>query len=214
VDRRASSAGAGQGLRVSSPFETFRPEDVRDLIAAYPLAWVSVGGEGVDEPTLLPMIGEYDADGALTGLIGHLARRNPLCAAMRQAGRARFLFCGPQAYVSPSQAGRRDWAPTWNFASLRIEAEVTLDDDHTRPAIDALAVLVEAGRDDPWSAEELGPRYAQLSGAIIGFRARVLTLRGVFKLGQDERAETFASIVERHPDADLVTWMRRFDARR
>lgn len=198
---------------MSSPFETFRPEDVRDLIAAFPLAWVTVGAEGVDEPTLLPMVGEYDADGALIGLIGHLSRRNPLCAAMRQAGRARFLFCGPQGYVSPSEAGRRDWAPTWNFASLRVEADVALDDDLTRSAIDVLAGVVEAGRADPWSADELGPRYAQLSGAIIGFRARVRALRGVFKLGQDEGAETFASIVERHPDADLVTWMRRFETR-
>ncbi len=186
---------------------------MRDLIAAFPLAWVTVGGEGVDEPTLLPMIGEYDAAGRLTWLVGHLGRRNPLCAAMRQAGRARFLFCGPQAYVSPSHAGRRNWAPTWNFASLRIEAEVELNEDHTRPAIDALTQVVERGRADPWSADELGPRYDQLSGAIIGFRARVLALRGVFKLGQDENAETFASIVESHPDPAVVDWMRRFDGR-
>lgn len=198
---------------MSSPFESFGPDDVRDLIAAFPLAWVTVGGEGVDEPTLLPMIGEYDAAGRLTWLVGHLGRRNPLCAAMRQAGRARFLFCGPQAYVSPSHAGRRNWAPTWNFASLRIEAEVELSDDHTRPAIDALTQVVERGRADPWSADELGPRYDQLSGAIIGFRARVLALRGVFKLGQDENAETFASIVESHPDPAVVDWMRRCDAR-
>lgn len=198
---------------MSSPFETFTRQDVRDLIAVFPLAWVTVGAQDVDEPTLLPMVGEYDAAGELTGLIGHLGRRNPLCAAMRQAGRARFLFCGPQAYVSPSQAGRRDWAPTWNFASLRVEAEVDIADDHTRPAIDALTRVVEAGRATPWSAEELGPRYAVLAGAIVGFRARVRALRGVFKLGQDESAETFDAIAGSHPDAAMVEWMRRFDTR-
>lgn len=195
-------------------FETFEPADIAALIAEHPLAWVSVGDRGVDEPSLLPMVGEYDDDGALVHLIGHLARRNPLCEAMRREGRARFLFCGPQAYVSPSQAGRRDWAPTWNYASLRVEAQVEFGDALTRPAIDVLAQAVESGRTQPWSAEELGVRYEQLAHAIIGFRARVTDMKAIFKLGQDETRDTFASIVDTHSDPELVRWMRRFDAKK
>jgi len=199
---------------MNEKFLTYGPDDIRFLLEQYPLAWVQSHAEA-ESPvaSLLPLVGEYDEAGRLVGLIGHLARANPLHEALKQDPRASILFTGPQGYVSPEHAGRRDWAPTWNFAQLRIGATVHFDEALTEPALDILIEAMEQARAEPWGREELGGRYAGMLGAIIGFRADIRSSAGCFKLGQDERPETLDHILTTHPDADLVRWMRRFNGR-
>ena len=192
-------------------FETYRDADVRDLIAEYPLAWVCAAGSGMAAASLLPLLGEYGPDGRLTHLLGHMARRNTLFAGLTSAPRSLILFQGPQAYISPEHAGRRDWAPTWNYAQLRIEAEVEFLPDETAMSVDVLSAAMERGRPDPWQVSEIGPRYDGMLRAIVAFRARVTAVHGRFKLGQDEARPTFERIAASHEDAALVRWMRRFD---
>lgn len=118
---------------------------------------------------------------------------------------------GPQGYVSPAQAGRRDWAPTWNYAQLRIKAKITVDENLTPQAVDSLIYPMERDREQPWSASELGERYDQLMSHILGFRARVVSLKAKFKLGQDEKPEDLRAILSNLAESDLVQWMRRFN---
>lgn len=190
---------------MSAAFETFDADDVRDLIAGYPLAWVTAPGGA--PPSLLPLLGEYDADGRLTHLLGHMGRRNPLHTQFVDAPTATILVNGPQSYVSPDHANRRDWGPTWNYAQLVIEAQVVFLPDETDHALGALTFAMEG---EHWTPHELGSRYDGMAAAIIAFRAEVTSLTGRFKLGQDEAPDTFAAIVERHPDRALVSWMQRF----
>jgi transcriptional regulator len=194
----------GELSRMSSVFETYDTADVRDLIAEFPLAWLVARGEA--QGSLLPLLGEY-TDGRLTHLLGHMSRSNPLYPLLSAAPSATILFNGPQAYVSPEHANRRNWGPTWNYAQIVIAAEITFLPDQTDHALDALTSAMEGER---WSSSELGPRYEGMAAQIIAFRAEVTTLTARFKLGQDESAETFAAILERHPDPALVRWMRRF----
>src|SRR3546814_16977373 len=84
--------------------------DVRKLIADYPLAWL-VSRDFHASP--LPLIAETDADGAVTSLFGHCARRNPLVGDFRSDPRGLILFTGPHAYVPPSLLSKPAWAPTW-----------------------------------------------------------------------------------------------------
>lgn len=184
-------------------FHRHSSADVRDLIAEYPLAWVSAGTDA----SLLPLLGEYDDEGRLTGLLGHMARRNPLRARLAAAPAANLLFTGPQGYVSPAHAQRQNWGPTWNYAKLVIGAQVEFLPDGIDEALTALTYAMEG---DGWTAAELGPRYAGMAAAVIAFRARVISVTGRFKLGQDEAPEVFAAICRNHPDAGLVRWMRRF----
>lgn len=207
------STGQGEAL---SPvlFDQFRPADVRDLIAEFPLAWVCArGGDGAPA-SLLPLLGDYDADGRLTELVGHLGRRNPLVAALTRDPRAQVLVQGPQGYVSPEHAGRRDWAPTWNYAQLSIEAQVRFTPEETGLAVRRLVEAMETGRARPWTAAELGERYEAMERQIVGFRARVTEVRGRFKLGQDETPETVRAIVAATPDPALARWMARFNTGR
>lgn len=208
------SAGAAE-MRGGRPlFERFGDADVRALIEACPLAWVCGGGVGALEASRLPLVGIYDEAGRLIELIGHLMRSNPLHAALSGDPRATILFSGPDAYVSPEHAGRRDWAPTWNYAQVKVVAEIAFDEALTEYSLKVLIDAMEAGRAQPWDVEELGPRYRGMLTRIIGFRARVTDLSGKFKLGQDEDAATLHHILGALPDADSVAWMKRFNTGR
>lgn len=196
------------------PFARFSSDDLRMLIANHPLAWVCSTGAGSPEAAQLPLIGEYDAAGRLIALIGHLARHNPLCERLQADRSALILFNGPDAYVSPEHAGLRDWAPTWNYANLRIRADVSVDERLTDDALDILTAAMEQGRAEPWTRAAIAHRYAPMARAIIGFRATVTEIAGRFKFGQDERDEVYRTIVARLPDQAVTGWMARLNGRR
>lgn len=203
------TAVAGQAQDAVPLFERYGAADVAALIAEYPLAWISAPAFG--EASLLPLLGEYDDRGELVSLVGHIPRRDPLYSALRASSAASILFQGPQGYVSPTHARRRDWAPTWNFAQLRIDANIDFAAVSTEWAIETLVDHMEAPFATPWAMDELGARTAAMMPQIIGFRAIVSRVRGRFKLGQDENPETLRSILDGLPATDLVRWMRRFN---
>lgn len=191
-------------------FTDYTPQDVAHLISEYPLAWVVSRQNAKGESALLPLIGKYDADGRLVSLIGHMAKSNPLHSALKASPSALILFQGPQGYVSPEHAGRRNWGPTWNYASLQIEANIALSQQMTEYALNTLITPCEHNRPEPWSASELGERYENMLDAIIGFEAKIIHIHGIFKLGQDENIATFNNIIDTHPDAPLRDWMLTF----
>lgn len=204
---------AGSDGKSDSVFERFDAADVRALIEEFPLAWVCGGPASALQASQLPLIGVFDAEGNLTELIGHLMRSNPLLAALTGDAQATILFSGPDAYVSPEHAAKRNWAPTWNYAQVKVEAQVTFDDALTEYALGVLVEAMEAGRPQPWHMAELGPRYQGMLTRIVGFRALVTSVSGKFKLGQDEAPETFDSIMSVLPDDNIRAWMWRFNDR-
>lgn len=214
MDSAEGAASAAETQEGKPLFERFGAADVRALIEGYPLAWVCGGGAGAMETSLLPLIGVYDGEGRLIELIGHLMRSNPLYRVLSDDPRATILFGGPDAYVSPEHAGRRDWAPTWNYAQVKISGEIAFDEALTETSLKVLIDAMEAGRSKPWGVEELGARYSGMLMRIIGFRARVTGLSGKFKLGQDEDDATLRAILRALPDAGVKAWMKRFNAGR
>ncbi len=201
-------AGAGGGV---SPFEIYSDADVVDLIGAYPLAWVCPSGGDPRLPALLPLLVEADDAGRPVALIGHMARRNPLFAALQANPGMLVLFSGPQAYVSPAAVSDPRWAPTWNYAQLRIAARVSFAPDSGGAAIQKLIDAMEQDAPTGWTTADMGDRYGPMEQAIIAFRAEIVRVEGRFKLGQDEKPERLREILEHHPDAALVAWMRRFN---
>lgn len=198
---------------MNGPFDNWSDADVVDLIGANPLAWVISGGETF-AATPLPILLERDAAGRPVSLLGHFARANPQVARLEAAPRALFLFSGAQGYISPNLLQDRDWAPTWNYAVVRIEAEVRFDEGLNDEALARLVGVMEAGRLRPWTIAELGRRYDRLKQGIIAFRARITSIDPRFKLGQDERPEVFTQIVSGLADAPLADAMRRFNSGR
>jgi predicted FMN-binding regulatory protein PaiB len=169
---------------------------IHRLVSEHPFAWVVSGGERL-RATPLPLRPLIGPSGAVTHLVGHFARSNPHVEALKQDPRALILLLGPHGYVSPSWFTDRAQAPTWNYASTQFLAEIAFveDDADILHLLQDLVSAMEAGRPNAWRIDELGPRYKLLSRRIIGFRARVLEARPAFKLGQDERGDTFSEIL-------------------
>lgn len=183
-------------------YDPRNPDDVRNLIASHPLAWLVSAAFNASP---LPLLAETNERGAVTALFGHCRLGNPLVGDFRTDPRGLALFNGPAGYVSPSLVSKPDWAPTWNFAVLRYGVEVEFVGDETRDAIERLVEAMEGGA---WTTDRLGARYGQLRQRIIAFRAHVRSVEATFKLGQDESDVSFAEIVASHPDRTLANWMK------
>jgi transcriptional regulator len=175
--------------------------DIARLVAAHPLGWiVPCGAPGLASP--MPLLLD---DGQ--SLLGHLPRAHPLVGAFEANPSGVFLFQGPHGYITPEWMSDKDWAPTWNFAVAMITAEVVIDDALTDEALRRLVAHMEQGRDQPWTVEAMGPRYAALRERVIGFRATITDCRLRLKLGQDENDTVFGEILTGLGDTPLARWM-------
>jgi transcriptional regulator len=195
-------------------FADYDANDVADLIAEFPLAWVTAADGAAEHAALLPLVARLDDAGQVVRLIGHMMRRNPLWPALVADPRALILFQGPNGYVSPNAVGDRRWIPTWNFAQVRLEAEITFEPEGIDSALAALVDVAETGQDNPWTIDEAGTRYGQLSPLVIAFSARPTKVTAAFKLAQDEKPEVLRAILDNTSDEALARWTRRFNAER
>jgi transcriptional regulator len=193
-------------------------QDIIDLVAHAPLAWlVSAGGDDAAF-TPLPLRAELDAEGDLVALRGHLARRNPHVARLARDPAAQALFMGQHGYVSPSWLSDRTQAPSWNYAAARFDLRVTLyeGDVEVHDELRALSQQMEAGRPNAWALEEMGARAARLATGVVAFRAEIIEAKATFKLGQDERPGDLQEILAGLRDAGdrpLVQLMEHFTVR-
>ncbi|MGH6774408.1 FMN-binding negative transcriptional regulator [Brucella tritici] len=193
---------------MSGPFDSWSNRDIGDVISAYPLASIVPDVDplaAIEMPVLL----DCDDEGRPVSLTGHLPRHAPISRLLARSTRCTFLFRGPDGYISPAMAGKSDWAPTWNFIVVRIAADVVPDEALTDVALDRTVAHMERDRPAAWNRESLGARYETLRRGVIGFRAPVATIAARFKLGQDERRETFDHILASLGDTPLASWMMR-----
>lgn len=177
------------------------------LIDHYPLAWV-VSSRFNASP--LPLLAECSNNGALASLLGHCGRTNPLVADLTEDPKGLILCNGPSGYIAPALVATDDWAPTWNFATLRIEVDIMFVPDETESSVERLLDHMERGAPERWTTVALGARRDALLSRIIAFRATVRHLDVRFKLGQDERPAILDQIIASHADRTLAAWMDQF----
>jgi transcriptional regulator len=184
-----------------------RPGEAARLAAAAPLAWL-VSPEPF-AATPLPVQAVAGADGAIMRIDGHFARRNPHVDVLRARPQVRVLVLGPNGYVSPSWMADRTQAPSWNYASLQLEATVRLIEDEA--GILASLDRLVAQHETAWSMAEMGPRLATLARGVVAFEADVTAVRPMFKLSQDDRDDVYADILAGLAGEgahELASWMR------
>ncbi|MGB3627041.1 MAG: FMN-binding negative transcriptional regulator [Henriciella sp.] len=174
-----------------------------DFAAAYPLAWI-VPYADPSAALLMPVLIETNEAGAPQSLLGHLPRTHDATTCLAEDGRTAVLFLGPNAYIPPGWIRKKDWAPTWNFVSLKVTATAKTDTELTRHAVETLVDHMEGDR---WSVAEMGARYQGLLRGIIGFRAAIETLTPRFKTGRDETAESYADLRQGLAGHPLIDWM-------
>lgn len=188
--------------------------DVLQLIADNPLAWLVTNSSSGFDATPLPLLPETNADGELIALIGHCSRFNAQVTDLQADNRALILFSGPNGYISPSLVSQKHWVPTWNFAVAMISVEVEFQSEHTLIAVDQLVQNMEADQSPGWSLADAGDRLEPLMSRIIGFRAHVRDIDARFKLGQDESIRSIAEIIDGVRNPSLKSWMQQFNSDR
>jgi transcriptional regulator len=184
-------------------FREERPEILHAIIREARLAiLISAGADGVPEATHLPL--QFVADeGAQGTLYGHLAKANPHWRGLAAAGRARAIFLGPEAYVSPSlYASKKEHGkvvPTWNYVAVHAIGAVEVFEDATRlhALVDQLTHHHEAPRADPWAVSDAPESFiaSQLKG-IVGLRMEIQSLIGKRKLSQNRSEQDRHGVID------------------
>lgn len=183
-----------------SAFTEVPRDELDHFVDAVTLAWI-VPHAAPAAASLMPVVRDAEPG----RLLGHLPKRHPATLALAASGRVQLLMLGPNGVVTSTVVGIADWAPTWNFVSASIEAELTLDDTLTERALAATV----AHLDPDWDAAGLGPRHASLVARVIGFSAEIVAARPRFKLGQDERPEVRERIAAHFAETPLGAWIVR-----
>lgn len=186
-----------------SLFREDRPEILHAILREARLAiLVSAGADGVPEATHVPL--QLAADEGPHGtLYGHLARANTHWRGLAAAGRARAIFMGPEAYVSPSfYASKQEHGkvvPTWNYVAVHAIGAIDVFEDATRlhALVDRLTNHHEAPRAKPWVVDDAPEAFiaSQLKG-IVGLRLEIETLIGKRKLSQNRPEQDQHGVIE------------------
>ena len=178
-------------------FEETRPEVLRDLIGAHPLATVvTTTARGVDA-NHIPLL--WRADGSPLGtLIGHVARANPMWKDHRPEVEVLAIFQGPAAYITPAwyptKAETGKVVPTWNYAVVHARGTMRAIEDRAwlRAQIEALTARMESPRAElsgaaPWASADAPADYIEaMLGAIVGIEIAISDLGGKWKASQNQ----------------------------
>ena len=186
---RAFAAGEGAALRIAR---------------AHPFAVLSVAADGAVASLQTPLIPVLAPDGRVSAFDGHFARGNRVYSLLagRDDAPCVAVFCGPDAYVSPSSYASKGEGgrvvPTWNYVSAEAEGRLALIED----AGETLAILhrqtdaFEAGGADPWSVTDAPADYiGKLMRGIVGFRLEVTRFDATEKLSQNKAEADIRGVV-------------------
>ena len=184
-------------------FEQNDPVALHSLMAAHPLATLVGQTAGALRIEHLPL--HWHAGGAHlpAGLIGHVARANPVWRDLPEGSPVTAVFHGPQAYVSPSwYPSKREHGkvvPTWNYAVVHVEGRIhwTESPESMRAILDALTGSQESPRDHPWAVDDAPADYTtMMMRAVVGLRIEVESMQGKFKLSQNRNSTDRDGVIE------------------
>jgi transcriptional regulator len=178
-------------------FEQQDPAELAALMREHPLATLVSWQDGAPTADHVPL--EFDA--ATQTLRGHVARANPLWKLAGQPVLA--VFCGPQAYVSPSwypgKAEHHKVVPTWNYTVVHAHGQLRVVDQAPwlHDLVSRLTGHHEAPQSAPWAVRDAPDDFVQtMLRAIVGIEIPVSQLIGKWKMSQN-RSEADRSGVAR-----------------
>ena len=178
-------------------FEETRDEELRRIIAAYPLGALIVRGPQALDANHLPFLFDEEADGRRK-LLAHVARANSLWQEARDGDEALVIFRAADAYISPnwypSKHELHRQVPTWNYQVVHVHGKLYVRDDErfVRGVVARLTRTHEAatGARRPWRMTDSAPAYIdRMLSAIVGIEIEITRIVGKSKLSQnrDER---------------------------
>ena len=164
---------------------------LHDLIDDYSFGQlVATMADGTLEAAHVPFLLDR-ARGPQGTLLAHVARANPICAALSTGREVLAMFEGPHSYVSPRWYANPRSVPTWNFAAAHAYGvPEILDEAGTANIVARLSAKHEAGATKPWSPDQVDQKFlAGMRQHITGFTIPIMRLQGKFKMSQNRPAE-------------------------
>ncbi len=141
----------------------------------------------------------------------HVARANPIHAALAEVPDVLLSVMGPDAYISPDWYVSADQVPTWNYVAVHLTGTArALDSSHIRGHVDALSAQFEAELlpKKPWTSGKMTEaRRTGLLKAIVGIEMSVTSVEGSWKLSQNK------SRADRIAVAQMLDWRNQHRAR-
>lgn len=181
--------------------------DIVQFVRSEMLGLVTTHDEQGFVATPLPLLAELDEAGRVRAFVGHFALSNPQVARAQARPRAQITFLGPHGYISPTVVSAPGWGPTWNYRFAQFEVELQFEPERNREAIVELVGELEGSGESAWSVAQMGARFEGMAQRVVAFRAAVVSQTAQFKLGQDEKPETFLEIVKAQGSSPLAEAM-------
>lgn len=144
----------------------------------------------------------------------HLARPNPILAALATPRAARLVIAGPHGYVSPDWYGVEDQVPTWNYVAVHLTGTLELTpEDGLRDLLDLQSAQFESRLPKtPWTSGKVTEGLMErMMRAIVPARLTITEIDGTWKLSQNKPEpvrRAAADGVEASGDPALATLMR------
>jgi transcriptional regulator len=151
--------------------------------------------DGLPFATHLPFLLER-ASGPHGTLVGHMARANPQWR--EAAGQtALAIFSGPHAYISPTWYEAEHVVPTWNYTAVHAYGRVEVIEDKSAllDIVRETVRIYEQAMPRPWSFDPSSSFMDRLLGQIVGFRIKIETIHGKWKLNQNHPVERRKKVV-------------------
>ncbi len=148
--------------------------------------------------THLPLLLDR-TDGEFGILVGHWAKANPQWQDLNQQ-RVLVVFSGPHCYISPQWYEAENVVPTWNFLAVHVTGRVELIDDREqlRWIVRRMVHTYERLNPSPWSMpDEQTPYENRMLDQIVGFRIRIESIEGQWKLSQNHSTQRRQKVIAR-----------------
>lgn len=183
-------------MYLPNQFKEADPERLAALLRDYPFGMLITMHDGLPFVSHIPFLYEQRS-GAVSVLLGHVAKANPQWRDLAQNETALVVFQGPHGYVSPSWY-ESPGVPTWNYAAVHVygKARVIDDADVLEKLVEKFTAVFESTQPSPWRPDISGERRTQLLGAIVGFEIEVQKMQGKFKLSQNRSAADQRSVID------------------
>ena len=134
-------------------------------------------------------------------VFGHIARNNAQVAAIEAKAAATIVYKGPHAYISPTWYENPRAVPTWNFAAVHVSGklEPVAEPEALFQLLSTLVSRSEGKYEGSgYTLEQLPREYTgNMMKNILGFRLRIESMEGKFKLGQERSATDRTRIVSK-----------------
>lgn len=178
-------------------FKAQDSQKVIDFISKHPFAML-IGTNDTNEPiaTQVPMFLEFEKGQAY--LRGHLMKQSTHYQAFESNSQVLVVFQGAQTYVSATWYQNPHSASTWNYMSVHCKGNIKfLDQKSLEIILQKTTLHFENGNyDSPTVFNNLPKDYKdRLMKAIVSFEIEVTNIEHVFKLSQNQDAQSFQNII-------------------